>query len=115
MPISIANDTKNIALENAFKISNVYILVPNFGGSPEDLWQEASFGNAVNGTISLAAPVMFAVQAGTTINRIDISSSSGGTIPPNSWIARIQLEGDEIIEFDSPNVFLIESITIEML
>lgn len=120
MAVNLAVTIKNSALFNAFKPANIYLQIPNEAGSPNDLFQPALFSNASGGVISLATPVQFAVPsqgelAPTIIDRVDIVTVSGGSAPANNIIARINLEGDEIITFEENGVYIIEQIDITFL
>lgn len=117
MAVNLAVTIKNNALSDAFRPANIYLQIPNQVGSPSDLWQPALFSIASGGTISLATPVQFAVPsqgsgAPTIINRVDIVTVSGGSAPSNNIVARINLEGDEIITFEENGVYIIEQISI---
>lgn len=115
MAINLAVTIKNTALNSAFRPANIYLRIPGQVGSPEDLWQPALFSIASGGTISLSTPVQFAVPTGTTINRVDIVTvSGGGSISSDNYVARINLEGDEIITFEENGVYIIEQINITL-
>lgn len=119
MALSVVVSVKNSALNNAFKPANIYLQIPNQVGSPSDLFQPAVFANASGGVISLATPVQFAVPSQgalnpTVINRVDIVTVSGGSAPTNNIVARINLEGDEILTFEENGVYIIEQINITL-
>lgn len=121
MAISLSVTVKNSALNDAFKLPIGYIVlqIPNQAGSSVDLWEKAVFANASGGTISLATPVQFAVPSQgasnpTVIDRVDIVTVSGGQAPSNYIVARINLEGDEILTFEENGVYVIEEINITL-
>lgn len=117
MAISLSVTIRNSALNDAFKQGNIYLQIPS--EDEYDLWQPALFSNASSGTISLATPIQFAVSsqgAGnpTVIDRVDIVTVSGGGAEANNIVARINLEGDEIITFEENGVYVIDEIHITL-
>lgn len=119
MAISLTVTVRNSALNDAFRPANIYLQIPNQDGETNDLWQPAVFAIASGGTISLASPVQFAVPSKgpskpTVIDRVDIVTVSGGSANTNQIVARINLEGDEIITFEENGVYVIEQINIAL-
>lgn len=121
MALNLAVAVKNRALNKAWRESGddnkIWLSIPGIIGSPEVVKQEAQFNVASGGAISLSAPVMFAVGATTTVNKIWIGTSSANY----SNLGRIDLEYDsnpeknEQVYFDSNGIYAINEITITLV
>lgn len=120
MAIELLVSVKNKMLNDAFNTSwaTYYISIPNVLGAPSNITlpnQEIRFGNAVLGRIELAVPVQFAVQQGTIIDHIYISTGPIREDGVGDLKDTITLQGDEIGDFTTgAGIYLVSSIIINM-
>ena len=119
MALQLSNLTKKDAMTEAFKKSGqtYYLSIPLPPAQPgtTPLPNQVVVFNVTNGLAELAAPVQFAVQTGTTVDNLFIS-----TAPPTNEtsgtniVDQITLEGDEIEVFSVAGIYLINTLKITL-
>lgn len=115
MALQLSNTTKNKGLNNVFRPSTLYVMIPTVDGAPQssDLPRaEIAFNAASNGQISLAAAVQLAVQAGTTVNEVYLHTSALTKATAGNALVRIDLTGDDVEVFDNNGVYIINTINV---
>lgn len=119
MALQLSNLTKKSAMTDAFKKSGAtyYLSIPLPPAQPgaTPLPNQVVVFNVTNGLAELAAPVQFAVQTGTTVDNLYIS-----TAPPTNEtsgtniVDQITLEGAEIEVFSVAGIYLINTLKITL-
>lgn len=115
MALQLSNTTKNKGLNNVFRPSTLYAMIPMVDGAPHsaDLPRtEITFNVATNGQISLAAAVQLVVQAGTTINVVYLHTSPLTNATLGNALVRIDLTGDDVETYDNNGVYIINTINV---
>ena len=115
MALELSSTTKNRCLNNVFRPSTLYVMIPTVDGAPQstDLPSaEITFNNAANGQISLAAPVQLTVQAGTTVNAVYLHTDILTNATVGDALVRIDLTGDDVETYDNNGVYIINTINV---
>ena len=120
MAIKLSEIVKHEMLDKSFSFSRdtYYLSIPNIIGAPGGETmpnQVVRFNKASISKVELATPVQFAVQAGTLVNMIYISTQPINGASPASNFDTITLQGDEIGDFATgAGIYLVNSIIINL-
>ena len=115
MALQLSYVTKNKCLNNVFRPSTLYVMIPTVDGASQstDLPRaEISFKLAVNGQINLSAPVQLAVQAETTIDVVYLHTSPLTKATVGNALVRIDLTGDDVEVYDNNGIYIINTINV---
>ena len=115
MALQLSNTTKNKGLNNVFRPSTLYAMIPAIDGAPEhaDLPRtEITFSVANNGQISLATAVQLVATSGTTINKVYLHTSPLTNATVNNALVEIRLTGDDVETYENNGVYIINTINV---
>lgn len=115
MALQLSNTTKNKGLNNVFRPSTLYAMIPTIDGAPQEAdlpRAEITFNVANNGQISLATAVQLVAQSGTTINAVYLHTSPLTNATLNSALVRIDLTGDDVETYENNGVYIINTINV---
>lgn len=115
MALQLSNTTKNKGLNNVFRPSTLYAMIPAVYSAPQgtDLPRaEITFNVANNGQIGLAAAVQLVVQAGSTVDRVYLHTSPLTVGSTQNALVRIDLTGDDQEIYDNNGVYIINTINV---
>lgn len=114
--LEISMTVKNLCLNKAFSDGTIYLSIPAVSGShgSADLPRVQASFTISNGMATLANPVQFAVQAGTTVDKVYISNVTLKNDSAANLSDVIDLEGDEIVDFTTSGIYLISAINITL-
>lgn len=115
MALQLSNTTKNKGLNNLFRPSTLYAMIPTVDGALQsaDLPRaEIAFNVANNGQISLATAVQLVASSGTTINAVYLHTSPLTNETKQNALVRIDLTGDDVETYDNNGVYIINTINV---
>ena len=115
MALQLSNTTKNKGLNNVFRPSTLYAVIPTVDGAPQaaDLPRaEITFSVANNGQIGLTVAVQFVVPSGTTINVVYLHTSPLTNATIENALVRIDLTDDDVETYDNNGVYIINTINV---
>lgn len=115
MALQLSNTTKNKGLNNLFRPSTLYAMIPTIDGAPQsaDLPSaEITFNVANNGQISLAAAVQLVATSGTTIDKVYLHTSPLTNATKDNALVRIDLTGDDVETYENNGVYIINTINV---
>ena len=107
---------KNHCLDKAYGEGTIYLSIPLPPETPPYAnlpHAQASF-TISNGMATLANPVQFAVPAGTLVDKVYISNVTLRNDSASNLSDRIELEGNEIVDFTTSGIYLISALNITL-
>ena len=113
--LEISTAVKNHCLDKAYGDGTIYLSIPSMTqqGDANLPHAQASF-TISNGMATLTNPVQFAVPAGTIVDKVYISNVTLSNDSASNLSDRIELEGEEIVEFTTSGIYLISAINITL-
>lgn len=114
--LEISMAVKNNCLDKAYGEGTIYLSIPLIPETPPYAnlpHAQASF-TISNGMATLVNPVQFAVPAGTLVDKVYISNVTLSNDSASNLSDRIELEGNEIVDFTTSGIYLISALNITL-
>ena len=115
MALQFSNTTKHNGVNNVFRPSTLYVMIPTVDGEGGEIDLPRAlinFNVANNGQISLTSAVQLVVQSGSTINAVYLHTIPLTNATKGNALVRIDLTGDDVETYDNNGVYIINTINV---
>lgn len=115
MALQLSDQTKNKGLNNVFRPSTLYVMIPAVDSAPNstDLPRAViNFNHANYGRNVITVPVQLAVERNTTIDAVYLHTSPLTKGSSFNALVKIELSGDDVEVYDNDGVYIINTINV---